>query len=262
MLESSEPILKLQSILALIIPVLNEQDNILSLFKNISKRISIPITIYVIYDYDEDPTLDVINTNPSILNCDIVLLKNKYAFGALNAIKTGFEGFKEEACVVIMADGSDDLRSINGMYGLFCQGFHIVQGSRYMRNGGQIGGSFIKKTLSRLVGASLYLLTKLPVHDVTNNFKLYTRKALSMVTIESKAGFEIGMEVIVKSHILGLSITEVPTVWTDRFIGESKFKIWKWIPSYLKWYFYLLIRNPFFIRKKQPIYNTIRQVGA
>ena len=38
-----------------------------------------------------------------------------------------------------MADGSDDLNSINGMYGLYCQGFHIVCGSRYMKNGKQIG---------------------------------------------------------------------------------------------------------------------------
>ena len=108
-----------------------------------------------------------------------------------------------------MADGSDDLSSINGMYGLFCQGFHIVCASRYMRNGSQIGGDLVKKYLSYLAGLSLYYLTSLPTHDATNSFKLYTKKVIDQISIESNGGFEIGIEILVKSHALNLAISEV-----------------------------------------------------
>lgn len=248
-------------ILALIIPVYYEQENILKLFSNIDDRIKIPIKSYVIYDTKEDPTVDVVENNINKFSFPINLTKNRYGNGALNAIKTGFESFAEEACVVIMADGSDDLTTINGMYGLFCQGFHIVCGSRYMRNGRQIGGGKIKKFLSKTAGKSLYWLTKLPTHDATNSFKLYTKKALDMIDFESSGGFEIGMEIVVKSFLNNLAITEVPTIWKDRYEGTSKFKLWQWLPHYLKWYF-KLIKNIFHsLNREKVIYNDSRPVG-
>ena len=131
--------------IALIIPVYQEQDNVINLLDKIQLQIKIPINIYFIYDDDNDPTITVINNNKNDYNFEINLIKNKYNQGALNAIKTGLEKFVEQACIIIMADGSDDLSSINGMYGLFCQGFHIVCASRYMRNGSQIGGRIFKK---------------------------------------------------------------------------------------------------------------------
>jgi len=253
--------MRISPILALIVPIYNEQNNILKLIVNVDECIKIPVKLYLIYDYDEDPTLEVIRNYEDPLQYEIELIKNKYGSGALNAIKTGFEEFTEEACVVIMADGSDDLNTINGMYGLFCQGFHIVCGSRYMRNGRQIGGGIFKKSLSKLAGKSLYWLTQIPTHDVTNSFKLYTKKALSMIELESSGGFEIGMEIAVKAHVLGLAISEVPTIWKDRYEGSSKFKLWQWLPHYLKWYLFLLIRRPFFLRNLNIEYNRTRPVG-
>ena len=115
-----------QPILALIIPIYHEEKNIVPLFERIQKHIKIPIKIYCIYDTDDDPTVSVIMDVIEDYNFTIDIIRNIYGLGALNAIKTGFKEFREEACVVIMGDGSDALTTINGMYGLFCQGFHIV----------------------------------------------------------------------------------------------------------------------------------------
>lgn len=244
-------------ILSLIIPVYNEKDNITILFDKIQNSIKIPISANVIYDNDSDNTIPIINNIKSNYKFPINLIKNKYGDGALNAIKTGFHTFDSDACVVIMADGSDDLNSINGMYGLFCQGFHIVCGSRYMKNGQQIGGPAFKKFLSKTAGKSLFYFTGLPTTDVTNSFKLYSKECLNLINIESKGGFEIGMEIVVKSYLKGLAITEVPTIWKDRFEGNSNFKLFQWLPHYLKWYFKIL-----FFRKTTKIkYNKIRKVG-
>ena len=74
------------------------------------------------------------------------------------------------------------------------------------------------------------------IHDPTSNFKIYSRRLLDRVTIESEAGFELALEPTVKAHLLGLPVAEVPTTWKDRTAGESHFQMWKWLPHYLHWY--------------------------
>lgn len=68
---------------------------------------------------------------------------------------------------------------------------------------------------------------------------------LDAITIESKGGFEIGMEITVKAYIAGYKITEVPTTWYDRTNGESNFKLWAWLPNYLHWY-WLCVKSVWF----------------
>ena len=248
---------KTPPILTLIVPVFNEKDNILNLLENIRNSIKIPISLSIIYDSDSDNTIPVVKESIDKYHFPISLVKNKYGSGALNAIKTGLQTFSTDACVVIMADGSDDLSSINGMYGLFCQGFHIVCGSRYMKNGKQIGGPIFKKFLSRTAGKSLFYLTGLPTSDVTNSFKLYSKECIDSIEFQSSGGFEIGMEIVVKSYLNGFAISEVPTIWKDRFEGTSNFKLGQWLPYYLRWYLKIL-----FSKKPNKInFNNIRKVG-
>jgi len=58
------------------------------------------------------------------------------------------------------------------------------------------------------------------------------------MTIESKAGFELSLEITVKAFLAGHRIVELPTTWHGRTQGESRFKIWAWLPQYLRWYFH------------------------
>jgi hypothetical protein len=107
-----------------------------------------------------------------------------------------------------------------------------------MKGGRQVGGPLIKRSLSRLAGLSLYHLFGFPVHDLTNSFKMYTRRLINNITIESTGGFEIGMEILLKAYISGYRVGEVPTIWRDRETGQSKFKLLKWIPKYAYWYLF------------------------
>ena len=91
--------------------------------------------------------------------------------------------------------------------------------------------------------------------------KLYTKKALNMITIESKGGFEIGMEIVIKSYLNNLAITEVPTTWKDRYEGTSNFKLWQWLPHYLKWYLLVLVNPQRLFSKRKIKYNEIKKVG-
>jgi hypothetical protein len=122
------------------------------------------------------------------------------------------------------------------------EGFDIICASRYMKGGRHIGGNLLKKNLSRIAGNSLYLLSRIPTHDATNNFKIYRKSMLDKINIESKTGAEIAIEITVKAYKKGFKITEIPYTWQERKKGETKFRFWKWIPHYLKWYFYCLFK--------------------
>ncbi|HMB94782.1 MAG TPA: hypothetical protein VKK61_01955, partial [Tepidisphaeraceae bacterium] len=63
---------------------------------------------------------------------------------------------------------------------------------------------------------------------------------LEHTTIESTAGFSLGMELVVKAHFTGRRIEEVPATWQDRTNGQSRFKLFAWLPHYLHWYFWAM----------------------
>lgn len=230
--------------IAVVMPVYNEGSNIISTLKLFKRHVQTPAIIYLVYDHEKDSTIPVVKRYARQFP-NVFLVKNRYGRGVLNAIKTGLETTQESAILVSMADGSDDYTRVDGMVELLKQGASVVAASRYSKGGKQLGGTFFKKLLSRVTGVSLHYLTGLPTLDITNNFKLYSRKVIDKITIESTGGFEIAMEITSKAFLQGFKIAEVPTVWRDRQEGTSNFKLASWLPNYLYWYLYLL-KNSWF----------------
>jgi hypothetical protein len=72
--------------------------------------------------------------------------------------------------------------------------------------------------------------------DATNSFKAYSTEFIKAVGIDSRSGFEIGLELTAKARRLRLPVAEVPTIWLDRKMGDSRFELRAWIPRYLRWY--------------------------
>lgn len=222
--------------LSLVCPVYNEAANIAPLVERLTREIALTSELVVVYDRDDDDTLPVLaRLRPPF---EVRTIRNRFGRGALGAIKTGFEEARGEATLVIMADLSDDLRVVPRMFELVRSGHDIVCGSRYMPGGRQIGGPVLKGLLSRAAGISLHALAGVPTHDVTNSFKMYRTGFLRSLTFESSGGFEIGMEAVVKAYVSGGRIAEVPSTWTDRVAGSSRFRLWRWLPKYLRWYLY------------------------
>jgi glycosyltransferase involved in cell wall biosynthesis len=224
--------------LGIIVPVYNEADNIKATITAIEEKVRTPHKIYIVYDFDEDNTLPMARELQKE-GFPIEFLKNPDG-GVANAIKTGLRNARENYLLVSMADLSDDYSVVDKMCAIMSEGYDLVCGSRYMKGGKQFGGPVVKKFLSRMAGVSLRYITGLPTFDATNSFKLYSKGMLDLINMESDGGFEIGIEILVKAHFAGFKVTEVPSVWRDRQQGESKFKIFKWAPKYLRWYFYAL----------------------
>ncbi len=222
--------------LTIVVPVFQEEATISRTLAEVAEKITIPHRLLVVYDYPEDPTVPVVE---GLLERypNVELLHNDLGKGVINAIRKGFDAATHPgALVVVMADLSDDLAAVAGMYRLIQHGYDVVAGSRYCPGGSQEGGGLIKSTLSRLAGRSLHALTSMPTRDVTNAFRMYRTSFLRAVEVESKGGFELSLELTVKAWAQGYRVGEVPSHWTDRADGESKFRLVAWLPSYLRWY--------------------------
>ena len=224
--------------LGIIIPVYNEGANIEATLLAIEQKVHTSHKIYIVYDFDQDNTLPAVKKMQQ-QGVPIELLKNP-SHGVAHAIRTGLSNAPGGYLLVTMADLSDDYSIVDRMCQLMTEGYDIVCGSRYMKGGRQVGGPFFKKLLSQTAGLTLKYLTGLPVHDVTNSFKLYRKSMVDNIDIESESGFEVGMEIVVKAHFAGYKITELPCTWTYRQAGRSRFRIFKWLPKYLRWYFYAM----------------------
>lgn len=223
----------------IVIPVYDEGENIISTLSEIAEKVKTPYRIYITYDFDRDNTLPAIKEYlEKKSDVELSVVKNEYGKGVLNAIKTGFDCVNEGVVLVVMADLSDDLSKVDKMFAKVNEGYDIVCGSRYIKGGRQIGGPRFKKFLSRMAGISLHYFIGVPTHDITNSFKMYTKKVIDDITIESNGGFELGMEIVLKAFVSGYKITEVPSVWRNRTAGQSRFRLCKWLPKYLKWYWY------------------------
>ena len=228
--------------LDIVVPVYNEGKNIRTQLLKVEECIKSHKRVLIVYDFEEDDTLPVLDTVEQELSYPIVRIRNKYGRGALNAIKTGLEEAESEAVLVMMADLSDSIEIVDRMHEMIISGeADLVCGSRYMKGGKQHGGPVLKGLFSRMAGVTLHLFSRIPTHDVTNSFKMYRKKMLDSITIESNGGFEIGMEITVKAYLSGYTIKEIPSEWFDRSEGKSNFHMWKWMPNYLHWYFMCII---------------------
>jgi hypothetical protein len=222
--------------ISVVLPVYNERESIAPCLRGLASALSgEDHEILVCHDTDEDTTLPAI---AAMLDrpASVRLVKNTLGRGALNAIRSGFAAAEGDVVVTSMADLSDPPELIPRMAEKIRAGADVVSGSRYMRGGSQEGGPWLKRTLSRIAGVSLRWITGIGTHDSTSNFRAYSKSFLDSVAIESRAGFEIALELTVKAHLAGRRVDEVPSSWVERESGKSNFKLWKWLPSYLRWY--------------------------
>ena len=226
------------SAVTIVIPVYNEGENIRRTLAEIDAKLAVEAEVWLVYDNDSDSTLPPARALEGRTRIPFRLVRNKYGRGALNAIKTGLEDATSELVVVTLADLCDPPEVINDMVAAADrEKADIVCASRYMKGGRKYRGPKFKGFLSHTAGLLLCWFARLPTHDPTNSFKLYRKAFLDSVKVESTGGFELGLELVVKCRARGGKIVEVPTTWRDRVAGKSNFKLWKWLPNYLKWFF-------------------------
>ena len=220
---------------SIIIPAFNEGKQIVPVLDRLFESVHLSCEVLVVVDDEDDSTVPVVRDYAAAeprLRC----LVNTYGPGPANAVRFGMAAAAANVAVVTMADGCDDSRQIDDLARLVERGVAVAAASRYMAGGQQVGGPLVKGVLSRTAGRSLRLFARLGTRDATNSFKAYSTSFVREVGIDSRDGFEIGIELTAKAKRLRLPVAEIPTIWLDRPAGVSNFKVAEWVPKYLRWY--------------------------
>jgi glycosyltransferase involved in cell wall biosynthesis len=218
-----------------VIPAKDEGSDIDPVLMRISEDVTLDFECLVVVDDEDDSTAKFMKDKWQKDDRFRVVI-NRGQRGPSWAIRAGVDAAQSPVVVVTMADGSDDPRAIDSLTKLVERGVVVAAASRYMPGGQQVGASGLKGRLSRWAGKSLAAFAKVGTKDATNSFKAYDVSFVREVGIESRHGFEIGLELTAKAHRLGKPVAEIPTIWLERDVGKSNFKLKEWLPHYLAWY--------------------------
>jgi dolichol-phosphate mannosyltransferase len=220
---------------SVVVPAYNEGEHILGVLDRLFESVKLPCEVLVVVDTPDDTTIPV-TEEYALKEPRLVTLINSYGRGPANAIRYGIDHAKAPVAVVTMADGCDDARQIDELARLVERGVAVAAASRYMPGGQQVGGPILKSAMSKWAGRTLKTFAHVGTRDATNSFKAYSTEFVREVGIDSRDGFEIGIELTAKAKRLRRPVAEIPTIWLDRQAGVSNFKVAKWVPSYVRWY--------------------------
>src|SRR6478736_6750608 len=226
--------------LDIVIPVYNEGRNIVAVLAGLSRAVATPARVLICYDHEDDDTLPAIRAAPqAYAGLPVELVRNR-ARGAHAAVMTGFAASTAPFVLMFPADDHVNAVMLDRMVALARGGCDIVCASRFMPGGAMIGCPWLKALLVRSANFTLHHVARLPTTDASNGFRMFSRRVIDRIAVESTEGFCYSIELLVKAHRLGWKIAEVPVRWFERQHGASRFRVLKWPPAYLRWSGYAL----------------------
>jgi dolichol-phosphate mannosyltransferase len=212
----------------LILPTFNEADNLENMVRSALPRLaeaSPEHHILVVDDNSPDGTGRIADRLAEETERVEVLhragkqgLGRAYLAGFARALESGAELLMEMDCD-FSHDPADLPRLIRA-----ADDADLVLGSRYVPGGGVERWGLVRRALSR--GGSLYaqVLLGLPVRDLTGGFKCFRRTVLARLDLGGIAadGYGFQIEVTYRAVQAGFRVVEVPIVFRDRRVGQSK----------------------------------------
>lgn len=208
-----------------IVPTVNERENLPKLAQHLA-GLPTPVDLLVVDGNSSDGTAQIADELAS-KNPAIHVIHEKEKKGLGRAYCTGFAWALERKYEFIMemdGDFSHNPDDIPRFIEAAQQGADLVLGSRYC--GGIRVINWPMRRLLLSTGAARYvrLITGMPFADPTGGFKCFRRRALESINLDSirSNGYSFQIEMTHKIWMQGMSVVEVPIVFTERLHGHSK----------------------------------------
>jgi dolichol-phosphate mannosyltransferase len=207
------------SLRTVIIPTLNEEDNIERLIRSIySKLGSDDVSIIVADDNSSDRTHDIVRKMKQEFP-SLHLLVRRNARGISGAVRLAASKAKEGPVVVMDADFSHDPLFLEPLFQCLDKGYEIVIGSRYIPGGTSVGWPGSRIAISKVATLIARILCQLRIKDPMSGYVGCSRKAILVEGIEH-SNMKFLLEIIVKNR--STPVKEIPIVFNDRTRGQSK----------------------------------------
>jgi len=209
---------------AIIIPTLNERENIATLIRKI-KELYPDINIIIIDDQSEDGTGEVCELLSQKYN-KLFVIHRKERRGVGTAIVDGFKfALQHQFDPVITMDGDQSHDPIY-LKDLLQQieNHDLVICSRYIGGVRVDGWRFRKLLISKLANMFVaYLLVK-PIWDFTSGFRIYSANYLSRLDLNAipPQGYLFQIYTVHMAYSLKLRVNEIPFLYKDTEYKPSK----------------------------------------
>lgn len=207
-----------------IVPTYNEADNIAQLIPQILAHPR--CRVLVVDDGSPDGTGAVV-AQLAREEPRVGLLARPGKLGLGTAYIAGFRRALAEGAQLIIemdADFSHDPRYLPDLIAAASTEYDLVLGSRYVRGGGTTDWGLSRKLISR--GGNLYagIILGLPVADATGGYRCYRRSVLESIDLDAvrSNGYAFQIEMVYRARAAGARIGEVPIIFPDRRVGQSK----------------------------------------
>jgi len=217
--------------LSVVIPALNEADNLAKLLPQLHTVLSSlactgdsEYEIIVVDNHSSDATEEVCAAARAV-----VVQQTEPGYGG--ALWAGFKRACGEYVLTMDADLSHVPDFVPVMWS-HRSGAELVIASRYVE-GGSADMPLYRGILSIILNIGYTKVLSLPVQDISSGFRLYRASALSSLDLRSN-DFDALEEILIRCYAEGCKIVEVPFRYVPRSSGKSKVKLLRFGVSYLK----------------------------
>ena len=209
-----------------IIPTYNEKENIESILQYVL-QLKEPFDVLVVDDHSPDGTAGLVKSLQSKYPESIHLIEREGKLGLGTAYLKGFEWAIDHDYWLICemdADFSHNPDDLLRLASACHQGAGMAIGSRYVSGVTVINWPIGRVLLSYFASRYVRWITRMPAQDPTSGFVCYRKEVLQAIDLDKVRfkgyAFQIGMKFY--AWKLGFSLVEIPIIFTDRRLGESK----------------------------------------
>ena len=212
----------------IIIPTYNEKENIEAIIRKVFS-LSKEFHILIVEDNSPDGTAEIVKRLMTEFPERLFIEERKGKLGLGTAYIHGFKWALQRNYEYIFEMDADFSHNPNDLERLYAachnDGADVAVGSRYV--GGVV--NVVNWPMGRILMsyyASVYVrfITRMKIGDATAGFVCYRRKVLETINLDKIkfVGYAFQIEMKFTSHKLGFKVVEVPIIFTDRVLGQSK----------------------------------------
>lgn len=200
--------------LSVVIPVMNEEDNIIPLHNSIHKALDGKIDYEVIY-VDDGSTDTTVTKIKSILEPHVKLIEFARNFGQTNAMVAGIDEAQGELIATLDGDLQNDPEDILPMIDKLNEGYDVVAGVRANRQ----DGAFLRKFPSKIANAIIRKTTGVYIKDYGCTLKVFKKEIAKNLGLYG----ELHRFIPVLAHLRGAKMTQIDVRHHARIHGDSKY---------------------------------------
>lgn len=208
-----------------ILPTYNERENIVPLVQEIFRAVP-GVFVLVVDDNSPDGTADAVRgMQRSFPNVQLLVREKKEGLGKayIHAFRVALADASVRSIITMDADFSHQPRYLPELLKASEQ-YDVVIGSRYVRGGGVEGWEAWRRVLSICANMYCRLITRMPIADCTGGFNVIRTSLLRKIDFAEmdSSGYAFLQELKYMLFRAGAVLTEVPIVFKNRTMGESK----------------------------------------